>query len=68
VLSAGESGRNFAVLFPFWDMLFRTGDFRRDVFPRTGDPEAMPSLVHGGWWRQQVEGTRRLIAAIRGSG
>ena len=68
VLSAGESGRNFAVLFPFWDMLFRTGDFRRDVFPRTGDPEAMPSLVHGGWWRQQVEGTRRLVAAIRGTG
>jgi sterol desaturase/sphingolipid hydroxylase (fatty acid hydroxylase superfamily) len=65
VLSAGETGRNFAVLFPFWDMIFRTGDFRRDVFPRTGDPEASPSLVHGGWWRQQVEGTRRFFAALR---
>ncbi|MBP0492642.1 sterol desaturase family protein [Pararoseomonas indoligenes] len=67
ILSAGEEGRNFAVLFPVWDMIFRTGDFRRDVFPRTGDPEAPASLVHGGWWRQQLDGTRRLVAAIRGA-
>jgi len=66
VLSAGEEGRNFAVLFPLWDMVFRTGDFRRDVFPRTGDPEAPAALVEGGWWRQQVVGTRRFLAAIRG--
>ena len=66
VLSAGEQGRNFAVLFPVWDMIFRTGDFRRDVFPRTGDPEASPALVQGGWWRQQVEGTRRFLTALRG--
>ena len=66
VLSAGQEGRNYAVLFPVWDMVFRTGDFRRDVFPRTGDPEASAALVQGGWWRQQVEGTRRLFAALRG--
>ncbi|MFC0388908.1 sterol desaturase family protein [Muricoccus vinaceus] len=66
VLSAGEEGRNFAVLFPVWDMIFRTGDFRRDVFPRTGDPEAPAELVRGGWWRQQVAGTRRLWRALRG--
>jgi sterol desaturase/sphingolipid hydroxylase (fatty acid hydroxylase superfamily) len=66
VLSAGEEGRNYAVLFPVWDMIFRTGDFRRDVFPRTGDPEASAALVTGGWWRQQVEGTRRFLTALRG--
>ncbi|MBP0447249.1 sterol desaturase family protein [Roseomonas sp. SSH11] len=64
VLSAGEEGRNYAVLFPIWDMIFRTGDFRRDVFPRTGDPEASAALVTGGWWRQQVEGTRRFLHAL----
>ena len=67
VLSAGEEGRNFAVLFPLWDMIFRTGDFRRDVFPRTGDPEAPAELVRGGWWRQQVAGTRRFLRALRGA-
>ena len=67
VLAAGEEGRNFAVLFPVWDMIFRTGDFRRDVFPRTGDPEAPAELVRGGWWRQQVAGTRRLWRALRGA-
>ena len=67
VLSAGQTGRNYGVLFPFWDWIFRTADFRLDQFPRTGDPEASRALVEGGWWRQQVEGTRRLWRAIRSS-
>ncbi|MBI0537377.1 fatty acid hydroxylase family protein [Roseomonas sp. KE2513] len=66
VLSVGQEGRNFAVLFPLWDMIFRTGDFRRDVFPHTGDPEAPREFVQGGWWRQQVAGTRRFWRALRG--
>ncbi len=64
-LSAGEDGRNYAVLLPIWDMLFRTADFRRDHFPRTGDPEAPEALATGGWWRQQVEGGRALGRAVR---
>lgn len=66
VLSAGETGRNYAVLLPIWDWIFGTADFRRDQFPLTGDPGASPVLVHGGWFAQQVEGTRRLWGALRG--
>ncbi|WP_426957941.1 sterol desaturase family protein [Muricoccus radiodurans] len=64
-LSAGEDGRNYAVLLPIWDILFRTADFRRDHYPRTGDPEAPESLATGSWWRQQVDGTRGLLRALR---
>ncbi len=67
VLSAGETGRNYGVLFPFWDWMLRTADFRLDQFPRTGDPDASRGLVEGGWWRQQIEGTRRLWRTIRAS-
>ncbi|MBW8268036.1 sterol desaturase family protein [Caldovatus aquaticus] len=65
-LSAGEQGRNYATLLPLWDWLFGTADFRREVYPRTGDPEAPEALVRGGWWRQQVAGLRRMAAAIAG--
>ncbi len=64
-LSAGEHGANYAVLLPVWDWLFRTGDWRRDRFPPTGDPEAPPALVRGGWLRQQGAGLRRMVAALR---
>jgi len=64
-LSAGEDGRNYAVLFPLWDWLFRTADFRRAVYPRTGDPTGPEVLASGGWWHQQVEGARRMWAALR---
>ncbi|SDB74590.1 hypothetical protein [Belnapia rosea] len=52
------------MLFPFWDMVFRTGDFRLNVFLRTGDPEATPSLVSGGWWRQQAGGDASLLRRL----
>ena len=65
VLSIGEHGKNYGVLFPFWDWMFGTADFRRDVFPRTGDPTAPDAMVHGGWVRQQVAGFRRMVYAIR---
>ena len=65
VLSAGQDGHNFAVLLPVWDWVFGTADFRRSDFPRTGDPDAPAALVRGGWWRQQVEGTRRMWGALR---
>jgi sterol desaturase/sphingolipid hydroxylase (fatty acid hydroxylase superfamily) len=64
VLSAAEHGSNYATLLPVWDWLFGTADFRRDVYPRTGDPEGPEALATGGWWRQQFVGLRRMAAAI----
>jgi sterol desaturase/sphingolipid hydroxylase (fatty acid hydroxylase superfamily) len=66
VLSPGEEGRNFAVLLPVWDWVFGTADFRRDHFPPTGDSDAPASLAHGGWFRQQVVGLRRMGRALIG--
>jgi sterol desaturase/sphingolipid hydroxylase (fatty acid hydroxylase superfamily) len=66
VLSAGEDGRNYAVLLPVWDWMFRTGDFDRTSYPRTGDPEAPESLATGGWLRQQVVGLGQFLRALRG--
>ncbi|WP_237216219.1 sterol desaturase family protein [Falsiroseomonas oryziterrae] len=65
-LSAGEHGRNYAVLLPIWDWIFRTGDFDRSSYPRTGDPHAPESLATGGWLRQQVDGMKELGKALRG--
>jgi sterol desaturase/sphingolipid hydroxylase (fatty acid hydroxylase superfamily) len=64
VLSVADQGRNYGVLLPVWDWMFGTADFRRDVFPRTGDPEAPEALAKGGWLRQQVAGARRMAAAM----
>jgi sterol desaturase/sphingolipid hydroxylase (fatty acid hydroxylase superfamily) len=65
-LSAGEDGRNYAVLLPIWDWMFGTADFDRKSYPRTGDPNAPESLATGGWFRQQVDGFRELGKALRG--
>ena len=65
-LSAGQHGRNYAVLLPVWDWIFGTADFDRKHYPRTGDPTASESLATGGWLRQQVDGFRALGRALRG--
>jgi sterol desaturase/sphingolipid hydroxylase (fatty acid hydroxylase superfamily) len=67
VLSTAEQGKNFAVLLPVWDWIFGTADFRRDVYPRTGDPEAPEALATGGWFRQQVVGLKRMAQAFFGA-
>jgi sterol desaturase/sphingolipid hydroxylase (fatty acid hydroxylase superfamily) len=60
-------GCNFAVLFPVWDVLFRTADFG-DRFEPTGVRDQLPD--HGGrdygrgFWQQQVLGLKRLGAAL----
>ncbi len=66
VLSTADHGKNYAVLLPVWDWIFGTADFRRDVFPRTGDPEAPEALATGGWLRQQFVGLKRMAGAIAG--
>lgn len=66
LLSAGNAGKNYAVLLPVWDWLFGTADFRRHEYPRTGDPTGSERLATGGWLGQQAEGARRMFAAMRG--
>ena len=66
ILSVAEMGKNYAVLFPVWDWIFGTADFRRDVFPRTGDPEGPEALATGGWLRQQWVGLKRMAGVIAG--
>jgi sterol desaturase/sphingolipid hydroxylase (fatty acid hydroxylase superfamily) len=68
VLSVGNAGKNYGVLLPVWDWVFGTADFRRDHYPRTGDPTAPRAYVEGGWLRQQAVGLRELWRALRGRG
>ena len=66
VLSIGNAGKNYGVLLPVWDWMFGTADFRRDHYPRTGDPTAPRAYVEGGWLRQQAVGLREVWRALRG--
>jgi len=60
-------GCNFAVLFPVWDLLFRTADFRSGFVP-TGIRDQLDGRDYGrGFWAQQWLALRR-IAASRQSG
>ena len=66
--AAGRRSCNYGAVFPWWDMMFGTADFRRDVV-ETGDRGAHPSVVSGSWWDQQRGGFVRaaqLAAAVRG--
>ena len=64
LLSVGATGKNYAVLLPVWDWLFGTADFRREVFPPTGDPGAPAAYVQGGWLRQQWVGVGQVARAL----
>lgn len=69
-IGVGHEGRrygcNFAVLFPIWDILFGTADYRRNVEP-TGIRDQLPppeGTAHDygtGFWRQQWLGLRRMV-------
>jgi sterol desaturase/sphingolipid hydroxylase (fatty acid hydroxylase superfamily) len=58
-------GHNFAVLFPVWDIVFRTAQFATPYGP-TGIRDQLPE--HGqrdygrGFWQQQWFGLKRLIS------
>jgi len=63
-------GCNFAVLFPVWDMLFGTADFRAAVEP-TGIRDQLPPPAGAqrdygrGFWAQQWRGLVRLARELR---
>lgn len=60
-------GHNFAVLFPWWDVLFRTANFELERFDATGIRDQLPppsgrSRDYGrGFWSQQWLGLVRLF-------
>jgi sterol desaturase/sphingolipid hydroxylase (fatty acid hydroxylase superfamily) len=57
-------GCNFAVILPVWDVIF--GTWRRDpAFPATGVAALSGPAVRCGYLRHQLEGLRRLGAALR---
>lgn len=61
-----HQGCNFAVLFPVWDVLFGTADFRPG-FPATGvrdqlpEPEGRQRDYGKGFWSQQWLGLKRMV-------
>ncbi len=71
-------GHNFAVLFPVWDVLFRTANFEnrydatgiRDQLPQGADPASRQAVTAqgardygSGFWGQQWLGLKRLANA-----
>jgi len=60
-------GHNFAVLFPLWDLLFRTANFELDRYDATGIRDQLPppqgqARDYGrGFWAQQWRGFARLV-------
>ncbi len=54
-------GHNFSVLFPVWDMIFRTARFD-DAYPPTGIRDQLDGRDYGrGFWAQQWLGLRRMV-------
>lgn len=54
-------GCNFAVLFPVWDLLFRTADFRPGFVP-TGVRDQASGRDYGrGFWAQQWRALLRIV-------
>ena len=67
-IGVGHEGRalgcNFAPLFPLWDLLFGTANFRRD-YPATGIRDQLSGVDYGeGFIRQQLLGIKRMTRAI----
>jgi len=59
-------GCNFAVLFPIWDVIYRTGNFEL-AYPQTGIRDQLDGRNYGaGFWEQQWLGLRRLGSSIFG--
>ena len=59
-------GHNFAVLFPVWDLLFGTADFKGRFDPtgvrdQLSAPEGQGRDYGRGFWAQQWRGVQRLV-------
>ncbi len=61
LLAAGQQSFNYGAVFPWWDMMLGTAEFRHDIV-ETGDAGASTALVSGSWWQQQVGGVARAIS------
>lgn len=58
-------GANFAVLFPAWDVLFKTAHFE-NVYPQTGIRDQLEGVDYGnGFWAQQWLGLKRFGSSLR---
>jgi len=69
-IGVGHEGRrygcNFAVLFPLWDILFGTADYRVAIEPTGIRDQLPPPQGNGhdygeGFWRQQWLGLKRMV-------
>ncbi|WP_297461310.1 sterol desaturase family protein [Ferrovum sp.] len=61
---SGQSSCNFAVLFPIWDILFKTANFSKET-PPTGIADQQEGRDYGsGFWAQQRLGCQRLWYAL----
>lgn len=64
---SAPAASNFAVLFPVWDILFRTARFN-DGYEATGIPDQWPQWgcrnYGSGFWQQQWLGLQRLRVAL----
>ncbi len=58
--AGGTRSFNFGAMFPWWDMMFGTADWRRGVV-ETGDRNASRAVSHGSWWQQQTGGFARAV-------
>lgn len=63
-----RNGCNFAVLFPVWDLVFRTADFRATVAAtgvrdQLAAPEGRGRDYGGGFWSQQWLGLKRMLGS-----
>ena len=61
--AAGRHSCNYASVFPVWDIIFRTADFRDEYLP-TGDARAPEALVTGSYLAQQATGLKLFWQAL----
>ena len=67
-IGVGHEGRargvNFAILFPVWDVIFRSANFENS-YPATGIRDQLDGKDYGiGFWDQQWLGVQRLVQSL----
>ncbi|HTQ71599.1 MAG TPA: sterol desaturase family protein [Acidocella sp.] len=60
---AGRRSCNYASVFSFWDVIFRTADFTNEYLP-TGDARAPAALVSGSYLAQQGMGLKLFFQSL----